>query len=189
MDKITISIPESDTDLAEMQGDDAHRLELFLDFEKRSIEVEVRLASDNSWTAREHHGHAMTVGIVPQSRADARDLLAELVVPFAKLCAQYSSRWDGSNHVAQWADPKRAEELRYQIERLAEDHTVSDAPRGSLWDAPEWLEAEPPVVAADATDEALEAAASEIQAAAHEDGIHLCGLDEYLERLRDEAAE
>ena len=160
-----------------------------IDFGQRTIEVIQRLADDRSHTAREHYGHELSLRIEPQSRADFAWLM-ELVVPkVAALCSRYSSEWDGSNHVARWTYEEAAMDIQHDLENIVHSHTRSDAPAGSLWDAGDWLDASQPEVAATATDEQLKAMAQEIMDEAHADGIHLYGLDEYLERLRDEARE
>lgn len=100
-----------------------------------------------------------------------------------ELCSLYSSEWDGSNHVAQWSDEERVVDLAEAIERAITEYQPFDAHCGSLWDASEWLDASPPQVAADATNKQLADLATELQEEAHSEGVHLHGLEEYLEGL------
>lgn len=58
-----------------------------------------------------------------------------------------------------------------------------------VWEADAWLEAAPPTVAAETSDQALEALKAQLQAEAHLENVHLFGVDRYLAELRAEARE
>ena len=73
--------------------------------------------------------------------------------------------------------------------RLIEDE-VDEDDLVVAWDAGEYWAADPPVVAADATDADLATQAAECEAFALAYGVHvLDGIVQYLERRRDEARE
>lgn len=180
--------PEITTDytLAELCGTPTFRLEVYLDWEERTIDIWDRPESDRSWTAREHHGHAWAHTLPLLTRADALALIELLMVAVDEIAETYSSEWDGSNHVARWAcGHDEHEERLYRLEQMIHDSPVN--PCGGLWDAADWADPAPPTVSASTTDAELEALAAELQDEAHHEGIHLHGVDEYLEGLRSEA--
>jgi len=177
---------DHDYTLAELVGLPAWRLVLVCDWGERTMVFDSRLASDNGTPGDEWHGHAQAFFLEPMTRADALQLLEELTPLVGKVCDGYASEWNGRNHVGELtADARDAvDEIEYTIHSWQYDHPSG---AGELWPAAEWFDAFPPTVAASATDSDLEALAGELQADAHADGIHLHGLDEYLEGLRAEA--
>ncbi len=178
---------ETDTTLAELVGNPHHHLEIVADFGEREIHYRaVHEADANSTPAREWHGHARSWIVPIMTRSDAEAVVGHLRPLVAKACAGYTDEWDGSNQVARFTDDAR--EALDEIGMYLDDLPVTGrlTPAGGLWDAADWLQAEPPEVSPVATDAELEALAGELQDAAHYEGVHVHDLEEYLQARRDE---
>jgi len=179
---------DADHTLAELVGNPRWRLVLVCDWGERTMIFCTRLASDRSVPGDEWHGHAQAFDVPIMGKVDAVALVAELTPLVGRVCDGYASEWSGSNHVGRFtADAREAlEELEHAIHVFRPDRGPA---AGELWAAVDWLEASPPEVTATATDSDLESLAKELQTTAHYEGVHLHGVDEYLEELRDEARE
>lgn len=184
MSKVKYIGPEikNDATLAALQGRPDYHLIIRLDWENATISIEDRPDHDRSWTVREHHGHEWTHSLDILSRDDAVLLIDALRPLVQQMHDAYSSEWDGSNHVATFGlDEDEREGLVHEIERTITEARVDAV--GGVWDAADYLAAAPPEMHDD-TD--MDALAIELQADAHDDGIHLHDLDDYLEALKDE---
>jgi hypothetical protein len=187
---ITYTGPELDSDatLAIYADNPNWTLELSCDFGRREIGFDRRHEVDqHTTTAREWHGHARSWRVPIMVKADAQMVVDRVRGLMTRVCAGYSSEWDGSNHVARFTDA--AQETLDEIDRYVEnlEHTGRLTAAGGLWSAADWFEAEPPPeVWPDDTDADLEALADELQAEAHDEGVHVHDLEEYLREMRDE---
>lgn len=143
-----------------------------------------------------HHGHVRRYTI-PCLRADAANDLLDEIAPFAqRIVDGYSSRWDGSNHIADLTeDAVDAEESIRDLIVALED---VDAETVNVWQAGDWFatlggsdrqRAELRITAA-TTDEELAAMAKqeEKDAAATSDEVDAIeGMLAHLTMLRDTA--
>ena len=180
--------PEITTDyaMAELCDSPEWHCELCIDWENRTIDLDSVHSSSNSWTVREHHGHENTYR-VEMMVADEFAAMIKALIPLVNTVADaYDSEWDGSNHVATF-DGIDKDGLTHEIEIKIESARYMAV--GGIWDAGQYCEADPPEVAADASSEWIETKAVEIQSDAHDNGIHLHDIEEYLSELRAEAAE
>jgi hypothetical protein len=176
-----------DATMAALCGSPHYWLELEIDWEHRTIDITARHNSNTSWTMREHHGHASTFELPILVRDDALSLIAALRQVVGRVADTYRSEWDGRNHVARWSHSEdEHDELLHEIHIMIQNARYT--PAGGVWDAADYLEADPPRVPATTTDEQLQELEARLQGEAHDCGVHLHDLDEYLEqRRRDDA--
>ena len=83
------------------------------------------------------HGHVVRWNIEPLRADCANALLEDLASLAARMVAGYSSRWNGSNHVASLTDDAR--EAHDAIERLCDQAGHDDAARLHVWAAADWF--------------------------------------------------
>jgi hypothetical protein len=133
---------------------------------------------------RVYHGHCRRYSI-PCLTGDAANELMARIAPIAQQIADgYTCGWDGQNFTARLSDDAMSAEG--VLETMLERFDPSESDLVAVWDAGDYLSVSSPTVQADATDEALEAMAAEIESDAAADGCHkLEGALAYLEGLRD----
>jgi hypothetical protein len=185
---IDIQIPRHDYTLAQMVGRPDWDLYICANIQGMALTWHTRLeASEGEVSMREHRGHEINYRVSIMSVSDAEGLMRDLVTALKPRMDAYTSEWDGSNHVAKFPG-------------LDEDEYSSDpgqdvvdgfepGPTGGLWDAADWLFGSDLQVDIDTTNEEIAQMAKSLQAEAHDDGVHLYDVDEYLESLRATAEE
>lgn len=151
----------------------------------------------NAVPMRQYHGHVRCWSI-PALTADAANELLEEIEPLAqRVCDGYASRWDGSNHVADFSDDAEAaiEEIAALCER-----SKADAAEGmgalKVWDADAWFggigraaaQARSLGITATTTDDELAAIETreEESALASGEADKVTGIRRHLEWLRSE---
>lgn len=140
-----------------------------------------------------HHGHRQR-WTIPALKAQAANALLAEIAPLAdRVCAGYSSEWNGSNHVARFTAD--AAETIEEIASLCDAADPGDVV--VVWAAADWFgvdgnlesQAKALGITAAATDEELDAIAKRVLSAAKSDDVdEVDGLDEHLRRVRDAAA-
>lgn len=131
---------------------------------------------------------------IPALTSTAANELLEKIRPFAeRMVSDWEKTWDGSNMVAVLGDDAEAAET--EIEAMCAD-MWEDHEKITVWDTDGAIagdEAETYGITADTTDERLEEIEAEILKILTEvsasDEVVLEGVTEYLESLRDDAAE
>jgi len=165
-----------------------------LDCAPRTLRAETDMEPGSAVPMAVHHGHRRRWTIPPLRESVATELLHEIAPLAERMCDGYSSRWDGSNHVARYTeDAIEAEtDILAACERAGADPddvrsevTASDFFSGvsSRWD----VIAEACGVTADTTDAEIAAKAEENETIAEtEMGADLTGAEEYLRDLREQ---
>lgn len=168
-----------------------------LDCASGALTAETDPEIGNAVPVRQWHGHIRCWSI-PALTADAANELLEEIEPLAqRVCDGYASRWDGSNHVADFDDDATAaiEEIAALCERAK-----ADAAEGvgalKTWDADAWFggigsaarQARTLGITAATTDDELAAieAREEESALASGECDEIDGIRKHLEWLRSE---
>jgi hypothetical protein len=187
IDGIDCDLPETDYELAEFVGHPGWELQLVADWSRKQLTWTTKIAGDTSLPMSEWQGHQERFRVPAMTKADARGLLFDLAPLAARVCAGYHSEWDGSNVIGQLTDDAFTAANRMIVtinEAIDSRHHPDGA--GELWAAEEWLQGElPECINELSTDAELRTEASDIQKEAHHVGLHLHGLDDYLEGIRE----
>ena len=142
---------------------------------------------------RVYHGHVQRWRI-PALKGHTATALLEEIEPLAqRVCDGYESRWDGSNHVADFDDDAQAaiEEIQALCEAAEADK--SEHTTVNVWDAADWLggigsravQAATLGITAVTTDDELAAIETRVEGEANGEGVdELSNLRRYLEQLR-----
>ena len=130
------------------------------------------------------HGHVQRWGIPLLTVDRCNELLQEIAPLAERVIAGYESIWDGNNNVARFDDDAR--EAINEIDHLT-DESRFDESNVEEWDVEDWLQyADKPT--ADTTDEELAEMVNDAEP--NEENIIIHGdIEEYLEKIRDEARE
>jgi hypothetical protein len=168
--------PELDNSvaLAVFQGSPRFSLEIYVDWDRRTVEFVRRLSGDTCRTAEEFHDHAWSHPIATLTADDARCLLRDLdplLEEIARECheQELGDQW---GRQAEWDSDwyhDRLHGIEVMIDRCQID------PEAGLWSAWDYFEAEEPALA--------ETMAS-ILDDAHGNGVHLYDVEEYLDEIR-----
>jgi len=133
------------------------------------------------------HGHQRRFPVSADLAAGEINRLMDAITPrAARVVAGYESVWDGSNHVARYA-----EDAAEADDAIAETCREAEAASGGVWDAANWLgscSADEYGIAASTTAERLVEIAAAIDAAAVAEGPTVPGTLDQLQSWREDLA-
>lgn len=115
--------------------------------------------NDNSTPSDEWHGLVLTWSVQGHPvESSMREWIDEHMAELQRICDGYESVWDGSNHIGRLTDDARTvkEAIEFELNNGEGLFTHYE-----YWSVESWLESTMSDIAADTTDEALRAMASE----------------------------
>jgi hypothetical protein len=134
------------------------------------------------------HNRARRFPIACIKASAANGLMKEALPLAERIYAGYECNWDGSNWVGSYTDD--AEQASEELQRLCDDYSGVEEYMVNVWDAHDWLagsDASELGITAQTTDKELKDIAERLEHEAKSDGVHVIrGLEDYLERVRDE---